>query len=409
VTARSVSGATAVDSQAGLEVADVFRRSLESYRQEHELGPLDERLARDIVCCRTAVLGGHLLRCTACGHEHPAYNSCRNRHCPKCQALQSARWLLRRQERLLPVHYFHVVFTLPAELRELAARNRARLFDLLLKSAAESLLALGRDPKWLGRSALLGITAVLHTWARDLHFHPHAHCIVTGGGLASDGSWVSAPEDFLFPVHVLGALFRGKFLAGLESLRARGLLRDLCNDRAARRRRARLYRESWVVYAKRPFGGVEQVFHYLGRYTHRVAISNRRLIRADHSAVVFHTRNGRTASLAPVEFIRRFLQHRLPKGFTKIRHSGLLAPSNVHGPLARARQILAPGPQLSQDLLPLLRAPDDHEPAAMPAAQLPWDQLLFRLTGLDVGLCPSCGRRTLLRLPLPQARGPPAR
>jgi hypothetical protein len=392
--ARSASGAKAVSQEAGLEVADIFRRHLESYRRQHALSPPDERLARDVISCRTAALGGHLLRCTACGYEHPAYNSCRNRHCPKCQALQSARWVARRQERLLPVHYFHVVFTLPAELRELAARHRTAIFDLLLKSAAEALLALGRDPKWLGRSALLGITAVLHTWARDLHFHPHAHCIVTGGGLAADGSsWVRAPEDFLFPVHVLGALFRGKFLAGLERLRARGLIRDEGTDRAARRRRARLYKQSWVVYAKRPFLGVEQVYRYLGCYTHRVAISNRRLVSLDDAAVVFYTRDGKTASLPPVEFIRRFLQHRLPKGFTKIRHSGLLAPKNVNLALARARQILAPASATSREVLPLVGASNDDGSAAsaVPTAELPWAELLFRLTGFDVNLCPACG------------------
>jgi hypothetical protein len=316
----------------------------------------------------------------------------------------------RRLDRLLPVHYFHVVFTLPAELRELAARNRAPIFDLLLKSAAEALLALGRDPKWLGRSALLGITTVLHTWARDLHLHPHAHCIVTGGGLATDGSgWVSAPQDFLFPVHVLGALFRGKFLAGLDRLRARGLIREEANDRAARRRRARLYRQSWVVYAKRPFGGAEQVYRYLGRYTHRVAINNRRLLSIDDHAVLFETRGGKTASLPPLEFIRRFLQHRLPKGFTKIRHSGLLAPKNVNTALARAKELLAPASAPSHQLLPGVGAADNDDSSATPIADLPWKELLFRLTGFDVDLCPACGLRTLVRLPLPEARGPPPR
>ena len=216
------------------------------------------------------------------------------------------------------MHHFHVVFTLPGDLRELARRNRALVFDLLLKSAAGALLTLGRDPKWFGRPIQLGVTTVLHTWARDLHFHPHAHCIVTGGGLARDGdAWVSASEDFLLPVHVLGALFRGIFLDGLERMRARGLLADDLGNRAARRRRARLYDQSWVVYAKRPFGGAEQVYRYLGRYTHRVAISNHRLVSVDDAAVVFHTHRPNTAALHPVEFIRRFLQHRLPRGFVR--------------------------------------------------------------------------------------------
>ena len=212
----------------------------------------------------------------------------------------------------------------------------------LLKSAAGALLTLGRDPKWFGRPVQLGVTTVLHSWARDLHFHPHAHCIVTGGGFALDeDAWVRAPGEFLLPGHVLGALFRGTFLDGLERLRARGLLAEDVDDRAARRRRARLYDTSWVVYAKRPFGGAEQVYRYLGRYTHRVAISNPRLVSADDDAVVFRTRGPNTATLTPVEFIRRFLDHRLPRGFVKIRHRGLLAPANVNGSLARARALLS--------------------------------------------------------------------
>jgi hypothetical protein len=242
--------------------------------------------------------------------------------------------------RILPVHYFHVVFTLPSELAGLVRDNRADIYELLIKSAAASLLALGRDPRWLGKAAQLGVTAVLHTWARDLHLHPHVHCIVTGGGLGEDDQWVAASPEFLFPVHVLGALFRGKFLAGLEQLRTEGKLHDDADDRAARRRRARLYEHSWVVYAKRPFGGPEQVYRYLGRYTHRVAISNARLVSMDDHAVVFRTRDKQTATVDPVEFIGRFLEHILPKGFIKIRHFGLLAPANVNDRLERAKRLL---------------------------------------------------------------------
>jgi len=410
--ARCESGGATVDRERGLEVADIFRRYLEPFERAHALSPRDRRLARDLISCRTAALGGHVERCTACGHERPAYNSCRNRHCPKCQSLQSARWVARRLDRLLPVHYFHVVFTLPGELRELCSRNRAELFDLLLKSAAEALLALGRDPKWLGRPADLGITAVLHTWARDLHLHPHVHCIVTGGGLATDGSaWVAAPKDFLFPVHVLGALFRGKFLAGFERLRARGALADDDDDRAARRRRARLYDQSWVVYAKRPFGGAEQVYRYLGRYTHRVAISNRRLVSVDDAAIVFETRHGKTATLPPLEFVRRFLQHRLPGGFVKIRHSGLLAPVNVNRALVRAQALLGPAPAPEPPVVGADRGDDDRNDGdkhdRVRVADLPWPELLFRLTGFDARVCPACRQRTLVRVPLPDCRGPP--
>jgi hypothetical protein len=285
------------------------------------------------------------------------------------------------------------------------------------------LLTLGRDPKWFGRPALLGVTSVLHTWARDLHFHPHAHCIVTGGGLAKDGgTWVGAQPDFLLPVHVLGALFRGIFLDGIEKMRARGLLRDNLDDRAARRRRARLYDQSWVVYAKRPFGGAEQVYRYLGRYTHRVAISNARLVSADDTAVVFRTRGQDTATFSPVEFIRRFLDHRLPRGFVKIRHGGLLSPGNVNGRLCHAKALLSVGSSGSDGIsavagtaggtAPLTAAgeqdDDSHAPRVAQRPALPWAERLFALTGIDISVCPACQRRTMVRLPLStDCRGPP--
>lgn len=406
--ARHPSGAAPGRTEPGLEVAEIFRRAISAYKQKYALGPGESRIARDVMACRTAVLGGHVDVCAACGFERPSYNSCRNRHCPKCQALRGARWVEARLDRILPVHHFHVVFTLPSDLRELARRNRALVFDLLLKSAAGALLILGHDPKWFGRPVQLGVTTVLHTWARDLHFHPHAHCIVTGGGLARDGdTWVSAPEDFLLPVHVLGALFRGIFLHGLERMRARGLLADDLDDRAARRRRARLYDTSWVVYAKRPFGGAEQVYRYLGRYTHRVAISNARLVSVDDDAVVFRTRGPGTATLHPVEFIRRFLQHRLPRGFVKIRHGGLLSPGNVNGRLARAKDLLS-----SDDARPAKTAAavTHRENLEPKTADLPWSDLLLALTGVDLKVCPACHAAAMVRLALPlppDCRGPP--
>jgi hypothetical protein len=298
------------------------------------------------------------------------------------------------------------VFTLAGDLRELARRNRALVFDLLLKSAAAALLTLGRDPRWFGGSAQLGVTTVLHTWARDLHFHPHAHCIVTGGGLAPDGkSWVAAPPDFLLPVHVLGALFRGKFLDGLERMRARGLLGDDLDDRAARRRRARLYDQSWVVYVKRPFGGAEQVYRYLGRYTHRVAISNARLVSVDDQAVVFRTRGQDTATMGPLEFIRRFLDHRLPKGFVKIRHGGLLSPTNVNTRLASAKAVLSADDRSDSSV-----KTGDTVRADPKIAELPWADLLLALTGVDLKECPVCHARAVVRVPLTtECRGPPAR
>jgi hypothetical protein len=390
-----------------LEVADIFRRHLDDYRQLHALTEGQERAVRALLACRTAALGGHLDRCTVCGFEKPSYNSCRNRHCPKCQALAQARWVDARLERILPVHYFHLVFTLPSDLHGLAYSNPSEIFALLFKSAAETLLTLAADPKWLGQKAQPGITAVLHTWTRDLRLHPHVHCIVTGGGLADDLSqWVTASRDFLFPVHVMGKLFRGKFMAGLEQLLADGKLRDDATDRAARRRRQRLYQTSWVVYAKRPFGGPEQVFRYLGQYTHRVAISNRRLVSMDDQAVVFRTRGGDTATVSPTEFIGRFLLHILPSHFVKIRHFGLMASGNVSTKLERARALL-PATTTKHDASS--GHPDSTARSSDPEIDptLPWPELLLALTGVDVLLCPRCQQRTIVRERLPPARASP--
>lgn len=405
--ARCPSGVAA--PRPALEVADIFRRHQGEYRQLHALTEGQNDVARALVACRTAALGGHLDLCTACGFETPAYNSCRNRHCPKCQAHNQARWVEARLERILPVHYFHLVFTIPSELHGLAHNNRAAIFALLFRSAADALLTLAADPKRLGQSAQPGITAVLHTWTRDLRFHPHVHCIVTGGGLAPDQrEWIPASRDFLFPVHVIGSLFRGKFMAGLQDLLGKGKLHDDVPDRPARRRRQRLYKTSWVVYAKRPFGGPEQVFRYLGRYTHRVAISNARLVSMDDQAVVFRTHGSDTASLPPTEFIGRFLEHVLPSRFVKIRHFGLLASGNVNTKLASARALIPaamPGaasvPIHGQDL-------DDDVPPVRPIdPNLPWPALLLALTGQDILLCPRCHQRTIVRQLLPKVRAPP--
>jgi hypothetical protein len=404
---RCPSGAAA--ARPALEVADIFRRHLDGYRQLHALTPGQQHAARALVACRTAALGGHLDVCANCGFEQPAYNSCRNRHCPKCQALNQARWVEARIERILPVHYFHLVFTIPSELHGLARNNRAAIFALLFKSAADALLTLAADPKWLGQNAQPGITAVLHTWTRDLRFHPHVHCIVTGGGLARDQSqWVEAPRDFLFPVHVIGALFRGKFMAGMGRLLDKGKLHDDVPDRAARRRRQRLYKTSWVVYAKPTFGVPQQVFRYLGQYTHRVAISNARLLSMDDHTVVFRTRGADTAALPPTEFIGRFLQHILPSRFVKIRHFGLTASGNVNTKLQCARTLL---PAVSVDSSSAVA--DGHDDAEdSPSAgtvnsDLSWPALLLALTGQDVQLCPRCQQRTIVRQLLPPARAPP--
>lgn len=265
------------------EVADVFRAHGEVFRQSHVLTHAQHRAMRAIENCRTAVLGGHVDVCADCGDERPSYNSCRNRHCPKCQALAQAQWLERQRDRILPTGYFHVVFTLPSELRSLCLLNQRLVYGLLFEAASGTLLTLGRDPKRLG--GLLGLTAVLHTWTRDLRFHPHVHCIVTGGALANDAQgaprWIDAGREYLFPVKVLSALFRGKLIAGLERIRREKELklpRELVAPSAFDALVATLRRTRFVTYCKRPFAGPEQVFAYLGRYTHRVGLSNNRLL-----------------------------------------------------------------------------------------------------------------------------------
>ena len=380
------------EGRPALEVADIVRAHGEAFVRAHVLTPDQHAVLRAIVRCRTAVLGGHADVCDSCGHREVAYNSCRNRHCPKCQSLAQARWVERRMERVLPTHSFHVVFTLPSELHGLVMANREKLFDVLFASAAEALLELGRDPKWLG--AELGITSVLHTWTRDLRFHPHVHCIVTGGGLSPDGSrWVATRPDFLFPVRVLGALLRGKVLARIEHLHDRGQLElrgpaaALADSDRFARLRDRLYRKRWVVYAKPPFGGPEQVFRYLGRYTHRVGLSNRRLVSSDARGVTFRTRGEQTATLAPHEFLRRFLLHVLPKGFVKIRHHGLMAAGNVSTRLVAARCLVQqPGTTGLNDRG--ARTPRDFR------------EVLLALTGIDLRRCTRCGSFAVSRRPL---------
>lgn len=362
-------------------MADIFRAHGEAYRQSHALTSEQLAVMRDIESCRTAVLGGHLDVCARCDHAVPSYNSCRNRHCPKCQGLRQAKWISERQQRILPTHYFHVVFTVPQELQPLALRNRRRFFDMLFATVGRTLLTLGEDPKRLG--ATLGVTAVLHTWTRDLKFHPHVHCIVTGGGLSLDDQrWVSAKRRFLFPVQVLSSLFRGKMLAAIARAAQSGELNVGNLDVATLIQRLRA--KEWVVYAKTPFGGPRQVVNYLGRYTHRVGLSNQRLLAFEPNAVRFLTKGGASVTLAAHEFIRRFLQHVLPKGFVKIRHFGLMAAGNVTTRLQTAQRLLQPSPT----------------PSA--AATLDWRQLLQQLTGIDLDQCPACGAHEMRRWPLPR-------
>jgi hypothetical protein len=376
-----------------LEVADIVRAHGEAFARAHVLLPEQHAVLRDIARCRTAALGGYVDVCAACGHAEVGYHSCRNRNCPKCQSLEQARWVERRMERMLPTHSFHVVFTLPSELRALAMRNREAVFDMLFAAASETLLELGRDPKWLG--AQLGVTSVLHTWTRDLRFHPHVHCIVTGGGLSLDGErWVSTRPEFLLPVRVLGALFRGKILARLQKAYDRGELSldgavaSLAQRSVFNRLRDKLYRMRWIVYAKPPFGGVEHAVRYLGHYTHRVGISNHRLLSFDERGVTFRTRGDGRATLSPDEFLRRLIQHVLPPGFVKIRHHGLFAASNVSTKLVAARRLLQEAATTPTDIS---RTPRDFR------------ELLLALTGIDVRRCPRCDVGAMIRGPLDPA------
>jgi hypothetical protein len=339
-----------------LEVADIFRAAGPGYRaaQAGHLGLHQLKVMTAIEHCRTAALGGHVEACEDCGHRRIAYNSCRNRHCPKCQGAAARTWLAEREADLLPVGYFHVVFTLPAEVADIAFHNKAVVYDLLFRAAAETMLKIAADPKHLG--ARVGITAVLHTWGSAMTHHPHVHMIVPGGGIALDGTrWVSSRPAFLLPVRVLGALFRRLFLTRLIQIYDAGRLAffgsatHLAERRAFLRHLMPVRKKRWVVYAKTPFAGPQAVLAYLSRYTHRVAISNRRLLAFDETGVTMRYKDYRRDSaerqqvmtLSADEFIRRFLLHVLPRRFHRIRHYGLLAGSNRKACLERIRALLA--------------------------------------------------------------------
>jgi hypothetical protein len=339
-----------------LEVADVFRAHGAAWRKANaghvSLGQL--KVMSAIESCRTSALGGHVERCEDCAHERVAYNSCRNRHCPKCQGAAARQWLAERAAELLQVPYYHVVFTIPAAIGAIAFQNKAVVYDLLFRSAAETLITIAGDPKHLG--AHVGLTAVLHTWGSALTHHPHVHVIVPGGGLSPDGSrWIACKPGFFLPVRVLSRLFRRLFLEGLAALHEAGRLAffsdraQLADKRAFDAALAPLRRSAWVVYAKRPFAGPRAVLAYLARYTHRVAISNSRLVTLDEAGVTFKGKDYRikgrhrlrTMTLGAAEFIRRFLLHVLPSGFHRIRHYGLFAGMVRARNIERVRQLLA--------------------------------------------------------------------
>ena len=344
-----------MSEESRLEVAEVFRQYAEEYLAKYGVSPDQRRVLRDVQNCRTAVLGGHVEQCDHCGHQKIAYNSCRNRHCPKCQGPARARWMQARAAELLPVPYFHVIFTLPETLGLLALQNKAVVYDVLFRAVGETILEVAANPKRLG--ARIGFLAVLHTWGQNLMHHPHIHCVVPAGGLSPDGAaWVPGREDFFLPVRVLSRVFRGKFIAFLKQaigqgkLAYHGSLAPLADPEAMERLLNLAVRNDWVVYAKRPFGGPEQVLKYLARYTHRVAISNRRLLQLENGRATFswkdyaHGNRQSTMTLEAIEFIRRFLLHVLPSSFVKIRYYGFMANRCRRENLARCRTLLGHAP-----------------------------------------------------------------
>ena len=329
----------------------MFRRHGDAYRCAHALDRSALRVMGAVEACRTAALGGHVERCDDCAHTRVAYNSCRNRHCPKCQAGAARGWLEARAADLLPVEYFHVVFTLPPAVAAIAKQNKAVVYGLLFEAAAETLKTIAADPRHLGCE--IGMTMVLHTWGQTLTYHPHVHCIVPGGGLSPDGgTWIACRPGFFLPVRVLQRLYRRLFLQKLGAAHASGRLRffdalaPLADARAFTRHLAPLRRADWIVYAKKPFAGPQQVLRYLARYTHRIAISNRRLAGLDDTSVTFTWKDYRDGArqkrmtLTAFEFIRRFLLHVLPDGFQRIRHYGFLANGHRREKLAAIRQLL---------------------------------------------------------------------
>jgi hypothetical protein len=372
-------------AREGLEVADVFRRFGPAYRDRHgaSLSTARWKAMRAIENCRTALLGGHVERCGDCGHQRVAYNSCRNRNCPKCQGLARAQWLEDRQAELLDVPYFHVVFTVPAEIEVIAFQNQTVVYDILFRAASETLRTIAADPRHLG--AEIGFLAVLHTWGQNLMHHPHVHCLVPGGGIAPDSKrWIACRQGFFLPVRVLSRMFRGLFLHYLEKAFAAGELRffsayhPLHEPAAFRRYLTPIHQAEWVVYAKRPFAGPAQVLDYVGRYTHRVAISNNRLLAMDEGKVRFRWKDYRdgdrqkTMTLDGGEFIRRFLIHVLPDGFHRIRYFGFLGNCQRARKLALCRKLLGMAP------------PGPADP------QVDYRDRFEALTGRSLRECPHC-------------------
>lgn len=385
------------------EVADIFNRYGEAYRHAHadSMGTLQRRVMSAIELCRTAALGGHVEQCDACGHQRIAYNSCRNRHCPKCQSLARAQWLEDRQDELLPVPYFHVVFTIPQEIAAIAFQNKRAVYNILFRASAETLHTIAADPKHLG--AETGCISILHSWGQNLLFHPHIHCVVPGGGLCPDGTrWIACRPNFFLPVRVLSRLFRRLFLEQLQKAFDAGTLHfftslaPLSNPRAFIKYLACTRKSEWVVYAKPPFGGPKQVLDYIGRYIHRVAISNNRLLDIDNGKIRFRWKDYRHGSAKGVmtldadEFIRRFLLHVVPTGFMRIRHYGFLANRHCEAKLACCRRLLGAPAQTS----PILVASAERSSDSGQDYRDHYEQL----TGNSLRMCPHCKQGHMVRI-----------
>jgi hypothetical protein len=393
----------AVLERPALEVAEVIRQYGDGFldRYGSRLSAVQRRALRDLARCRTAELGGHVEHCLDCGQQRIAYNSCRNRHCPKCQALARARWLEQQAQHLLPVEYHHVVFTLPAQLGEVALAHPAAVYDLLMRSAAATLREVAANPKRLG--AAVGVLMVLHTWGQNLHHHPHVHCVVTGGGLSCNEKgdidvsprWCSCRPGFFLPVRVLSRVFRGQFLTGLRAAIDAGkvgLPAALAGPHARAAWYTSLYVKEWVVYAKPPFGGPEQVLKYLARYTHRVAISNARLLDLRDGRVTFRYQDyadahrQKTMALDALEFLRRFVQHVLPQGFVKVRHYGLLANAQRAARLRVCRRLLLMANVAVHRPLPQVPSVEPTQPRCCPKCG--GSRLVYRELGPGEALPP---------------------
>jgi hypothetical protein len=367
------------------ELADIFRMHGESYRDKHSLPLLHLKIMRAIETCRTAYLGGHIEKCDHCGHERISYNSCRNRHCPKCQSLPKAKWIQERKKELLPVSYFHTVFTLPHELNLIGLRNKKIIFNILFRSVAETLQEFAAN-----KGGRIGFIAILHTWDQTLMDHFHLHCLIAGGMLSIDGTqWIPLRKNYLFPVKALSKKFRGKFIYYLKqaftdgNLIFPGKIAHFANANEFERLIRKLWEKDWIVYSKKPFAKPCHVLDYLGRYTHRVAISNNRIISVHDRMVSFqykdrkHDNKLKLMTLDADEFIRRFLLHVLPYSFVRIRHFGFLANRSKKHSLARCRQFL------------------NIPPESMPQNEMKTRELLIELTGIDLNQCPLCKKGTM--------------